>query len=67
MAALDAGVRSLKWKLWHAQTGRALKQIKTMTNEFGKLREQGNLSATSLLYLALYFDDLCPPKQMRDH
>jgi hypothetical protein len=52
MAELDAHVRSLKWKLWHGQTDRALEQLETMTNEFGKLREKGDLSAARLLHLA---------------
>jgi hypothetical protein len=52
MAQVDANVRSLKWKLWHGQTGRALDQLETMTSEFAKLRERGNLSATRLLHLA---------------
>ncbi len=52
MAHLNAEVRSLKWKLWRGQTDRALDQLKTMTNDFAKLRERGNLSATRLLHLA---------------
>ena len=52
MAHVDADVRSLKWKLWHGQTDRALDQLETMTSEFAKLRERGNLSATRLLHLA---------------
>ena len=52
MAHVDADVRSLKWKLWHGQTDRALDQLETMTNDFAKLRERGNLSATRLLHLA---------------
>jgi hypothetical protein len=52
MAYVDADVRSLKWKLWHGQTDRALDQLETMTNDFAKLRERGNLSATRLLHLA---------------
>jgi hypothetical protein len=51
MAHIDADVRSLKWKLWHGQTDRALDQLETMTNEFAKLRETGNLSAARLLHL----------------
>jgi hypothetical protein len=42
----------LKWKLWHGQTDRALDQLETMTSDFAKLRERGNLSATRLLHLA---------------
>jgi hypothetical protein len=42
----------LKWKLWHGQTDRALDQLETMTNDFAKLRERGNLSAIRLLHLA---------------
>ena len=52
MAHVDADVRSLKWKLWHGQTDRALDQLETMTINFAKLRESGNLSATRLLHLA---------------
>jgi hypothetical protein len=52
MANVDADVRSLKWKLWHGQTNRALDQLETMTSDFAKLRERGNLSATRLLHLA---------------
>ena len=52
MAQVDANVRSLKWKLWHGQTNRALDQLEKMTSEFAKLRERGNLSATRLLHLA---------------
>ena len=52
MAHVDADVRSLKWKLWHGQTDRALDQLKTVTINFAKLRERGNLSATRLLHLA---------------
>ena len=52
MAEVDANVRSLKWKLWHGQTDRALDQLETMTSDFAKLRERGNLSATRLLHLA---------------
>ena len=52
MAHVDADVRSLKWKLWHGQTDRALQQLETMTSEFAKLREGGNLSAARLLHLA---------------
>jgi hypothetical protein len=52
MANVDADVRSLKWKLWHAQTDRALDQLGTMTSDFAKLRERGNLSATRLVHLA---------------
>ena len=52
MAYVDADVRSLKWKLWHGQTDRALDQLETMTSDFAKLRERGNLSATRLLHLA---------------
>jgi hypothetical protein len=51
MAQVDANVRSLKWKLWHGQTDRALDQLETMTSDFAKLRERGNLSATRLLHL----------------
>jgi hypothetical protein len=52
MAQVDANVRSLKWKLWHGQTDRALDQLETMTRDFAKLRERGNLSATRLQHLA---------------
>ena len=52
MAQVDANVRSLKWKLWHGQTDRALDQLETMMSEFAKLRERGNLSATRLPHLA---------------
>ena len=52
MAHVDAEVRSLKWKLWHGQTDRALDQLETMTSEFAKLRERGDLSPTRLLHLA---------------
>jgi hypothetical protein len=52
MAYADADVRSLKWKRWLGQTDRALDQLETMTNEFAKLQERGNLSATRLLHLA---------------
>jgi hypothetical protein len=52
MAHVDADVRSLKWKLWHGQTDRALDQLETMTSDLAKLRERGNLSATRLLHLA---------------
>lgn len=52
LAKVDADVRSLKWKLWHGQTDRALQQLEMMTSEFAKLREGGNLSATRLLHLA---------------
>jgi hypothetical protein len=52
MAQVDANVRSLKWKLWHGQTDRALDQLEKITSEFAKLRERGNLSATRLLHLA---------------
>jgi hypothetical protein len=52
MAHVDADVRSLKWKLWHGQTDRALDQLEKMTSDFAKLRERGNLSATRLLHLA---------------
>jgi len=52
MAHVDAAVRSLKWKLWHGQTDRALDQLEKMTSDFAKLRERGNLSATRLLHLA---------------
>jgi hypothetical protein len=55
MAHVDADVRSLKWKLWHGQTDRALDQLETMTSDFAKLRERGNLSATRLLHLAQPF------------
>jgi hypothetical protein len=48
----EANVRSLKWKLWHGQTDRALDQLETMTADFAKLQERGNLSATRLLHLA---------------
>jgi hypothetical protein len=43
-AHVDAEVRSLKWKLWHGQTDRALDQLETMTSDLAKLRERGNLS-----------------------
>jgi len=33
MAHVDADVRSLKWKLWHGQTDRALDQLETMTSD----------------------------------
>ena len=52
MAHVDANVRSLKWKLWHGQTDRALDQLERMTSDLAKLRERGNLSATRLLHLA---------------
>ena len=52
MAHVNAEVQSLKWKLWHGQTDRALDQLETMTGEFTNLRERGNLSATRLLHLA---------------
>ena len=51
MAYVDADVRSLKWKLWHGQTDRALDQLETMTSDFAKLRER-HFSATRLLHLA---------------
>ncbi len=41
MAHVDTDIRSLKWKLWHGQTDRALDQLETMTNDFAKLRERG--------------------------
>ena len=50
MAHVDAEVRSLKWKLWHGQTNRALEQLETMTSDLAKLRE-GNISAVRLLHL----------------
>lgn len=53
MADIDADVRSLKWKLWHGQIFRALRQLERMTNDFATLREKGDLSATRLLHLAL--------------
>ena len=40
MAHVDADVRSLKWKLWHGQTDRALEQLETMTSDLAKLRER---------------------------
>ena len=40
MAYVDADVRSLKWKLWHGQTDRALEQLETMTSDLAKLRER---------------------------
>ena len=40
MAHVDADVRSLKWKLWHGQTDRALDQLETMTSDFAKLRRE---------------------------
>jgi hypothetical protein len=40
IANVDADVRSLKWKLWHGQTDRALDQLETMTSEFANLRER---------------------------
>ena len=52
MAEVDADIRSLKWKLWHGQTNRALGQLEKMTKDFAKLREKGDLSATRLLHLA---------------
>jgi hypothetical protein len=52
IAHVDADVRSLKWKLWHGQTDRALDQLETMTINFAKLRERCNLSATRLLHPA---------------
>jgi len=52
MSSVDADVRSLKWKLWHGQTERALRQLEKMTNDFARLREKGDLSATRLLHLA---------------
>jgi hypothetical protein len=54
MAQVDANVRSLKWRLWHGQTDRALDQLETMTMtmNFARLRERGNLSATRLLHVA---------------
>jgi hypothetical protein len=52
MARVDGDVQSLKWKLWHGQTDRALDQLETMTSDFAELRERGNLSATRLLHLA---------------
>jgi hypothetical protein len=33
MAHVDTEVRSLKWKLWHGQTDRALDQLETMTSD----------------------------------
>jgi hypothetical protein len=39
-------------KLRHGQIDRALDQLETMTTDFAKLRERGNLSATRLLHLA---------------
>src|SRR5580693_7880432 len=45
MVHVDANVRSLKWKLWHGQTDRALDQLETMTINFAKRRERGNLSS----------------------
>ncbi len=44
IADVDANVRSLKWKLWHGQTDRALDQLETVTSDLAKLRERGNLS-----------------------
>jgi hypothetical protein len=52
MAHVDADVRSLKWRLWHGQTDRALDQLETMTSDLEKLRGRGNLSATRLLHLS---------------
>ena len=66
MAHVDADVQSLKWKLWHGQTDPALDQ-KTMTSDFAKLRERGDLSAAHLLHLGVPFVDLCPFKQNRDY
>ncbi len=52
MAHVDADVRSLKWRLWHGQIDQALDQLETMTSDFAKLRERGELSAARLLHLA---------------
>jgi hypothetical protein len=52
LARVDADVRSLKWKLWHGQTERALRHLERMTSDFAALREKGDLSATRLLHLA---------------
>ena len=52
MAHVDADVRSLKWKLGHGQTDRTIDQLETITSDFAKLRERGNLSAVRLLRLA---------------
>jgi hypothetical protein len=66
MAHVDANVRSLKWKLWHGQTDRALDQLETMRSDLAKLRERQpfrDTPAASGAPLA----DLCPFKQERDY
>ena len=66
MAQVDANVRSLKWKLWHGQTDRALDQLETMKNECAKLRREAIFQrhACSIWRTPC---DLCPFKQERDY
>ena len=67
MAHVDANVRSLKWKLWHGQTDRALDQLETMTSgsreTAGERQPFSDTPAASGATLA----DLCPFKQERDY
>ena len=67
MAHVDANVRSLKWKLWHGQTDRALDQFERMTSESretaGERQPFSDTPAASGAPLA----DLCPFKQERDY
>ena len=65
MAYVDADVRSLKLKLWHGQTDRALDQLETMTNDFAKLRERQSLRDTPAASGAP-LADIRPLKQNRD-
>jgi hypothetical protein len=41
MANVAADIRSLKWKLWHGQTDRAVDQLERMTGKLATLREFG--------------------------
>ena len=66
MAHVDADVRSLKWKLWHRQTDRALDQRDDDDQFREAARERQSFSDTPAASGAT-FADLCSLKQKRDY
>ena len=49
---LDEEIRALKWKLWHGQVDRAIRQLDELIADIAMLREQGDLSAGRIWHLA---------------
>ena len=67
MAYVDADVRSLKWKLWHGQTDRALDQLEAIDERFREAARERQSFGDTPAASGAPFADPCPLKQKRDY